>query len=192
MKVNWVQAITNVSVIVGLVLILYELRQSHDLARSQLIDNSYVQAITNNLATMGESPSEALTRSFVCPEKLTANDVVNLHFYYLALLIDWNRSREPNGMGYFMDQDDPFATARMRVPMQIYLLNSEPGRSWWGNISRSQNEELVSIVDAALKQAPVEDNSSLFSEMLSASGSAPEHAIDQSCGGQHTDDSADA
>ena len=56
MKRDWIQLLTNVAVVIGLVLLIYELNQSRNLTRAQVVDQVYGAAVNRNLALMGESP----------------------------------------------------------------------------------------------------------------------------------------
>ena len=58
MKRDWLQITTNIGVVVGLILLIYELNQSRDLTRAQVIDSVYGAGVTRNLALLGESPDD--------------------------------------------------------------------------------------------------------------------------------------
>ncbi len=141
---DWVQLLTNIAVVIGLLLLIYELNQSRELTRAQMVDGAYDAAIFRNLALIGESPEGAIARSLFHPEDVTEADAIVLSHFYTALLISWLRNRDERGLGYF---DREFEEV---IASEAYFLNSIPGRRWWASVRDLQEPELAAAVDKAL------------------------------------------
>ena len=142
---DWVQLLTNVAVVIGLLLLIYELNQSRDLTRAQIVDGAYDAAVFRNLAILGESPEEAIARSLFHPEDVTEADAIVLSHFYTALLVSWLRNRDERGLGYF---ERGFEEV---IASEAYFLNTIPGRKWWASVRDFQEPELAAAVDKALE-----------------------------------------
>ena len=145
MRIDWAQLITNIAIIAGLVLLIYELNQSRDLARAQVVDSLYGAAVDRNLAVLGESPEQALARSIFAPDEITQSDAVVLSQYYTALLVSWLRNKDERGAGYFGRAYEEV------IESEAYFLNTIPGRKWWDSIREFQDPQLSAAVDRALQ-----------------------------------------
>ena len=64
---NWFQIISNVAIIVGLGLVVYELNQSKQLAFVQFMNDDFARLTDVRLAMMGDDPREALARAVSLP-----------------------------------------------------------------------------------------------------------------------------
>ena len=155
MKTDWFQTITNLSILFGIGLIVYEINQTATLTKTELVDNFYVQETSKKISLMGESPSDTLTRAIVCPERLDANDVVILNSYYTSLLLDALRALRGHGLGYFEETGDYAAITRSRA----ILFHTKPGRAWWriARVGRGVPDEVVAVMDEALESLEMHD-----------------------------------
>ena len=144
MKRDWLQITTNVAVVLGLILLIYELNQSRDLTRAQVVDSVYGAAVTRNLALLGENPEDAIAKSVFRPNELTESDAVVLTQFYTALLVSWLRNKDEHGLGYFGGSVDEV------VASEAYYLNTEPGRRWWAITRSSVDPDIAAAVDEAL------------------------------------------
>ena len=80
---HWFQLITNVAILFGLGLVVYELNQSKQLASAQFVIDDMARETSIQLAMMGEDPREALAKAALHPADLNERDVVALDAYYL-------------------------------------------------------------------------------------------------------------
>ena len=60
---DWLQIIVNISLVVGLILVGLQLRQSAEQARIQLLHAGWSDRQNNIRAVMGEEPAEVLAKS---------------------------------------------------------------------------------------------------------------------------------
>ena len=122
---NWFQIISNVAIIFGLGLVVYELDQSKKVANGQMIDAFASRSNDRFLAMMGEDPRGALARVALHPNDLEEKDAVTLDAFYSTIVNSW-------GILYFtselLDVDRHWrAAVQAQAPMHF---SSEPGRRW--------------------------------------------------------------
>ena len=122
---NWFQIISNVAIIVGLALIVYELNQSKQLASVQFINDDFDRLMNRQLAIISDDPREALAKAALNPNDLTERDVVSLDALYESLVLNWTNMLVTS------------QTANLDRPLQIVVmsdartyLSSAPGRRW--------------------------------------------------------------
>lgn len=78
MKRDWLQIFSNVAILAGLVVVIYEINQSRDLAYGQILATSYATINERFVAQMGDSPQLALQKAVLNPDSLTPEDAVIL------------------------------------------------------------------------------------------------------------------
>ncbi len=171
MKRDWLQIITNIGVVIGLVLLLYELNQSRDLTRAQVVDSVYGAVVSRNLALLGENPEDAIAKSIFRPEELTEADAIVLNQFYTALLVSWLRNKDPRGLGYFGGSNEELA---LIIASEAYFLNTEPGRRWWSITKPMTDPEIVAAVDTALDNMDPAEQRERLGTMLKGRADDPE------------------
>ena len=140
------QILTNIAVLAGIILLVYELNQASNLTRAEVYDAAWSSAVTRNLTLLGESPAETLAKALYTPEDLSQSDALILNQFYNSLLTSWYRNKDPRGIGYFGVEWEQI------VLSEAYLLNSKPGRAWWASVSPLVDPTVVAVVDEYLAQ----------------------------------------
>ena len=156
---NWFQLISNVAIIFGLGLVVYELNQSKQLASGQYVrDNLAIQA-SIKVAMMGEDPREALAKAALHPADLNERDVVALDAYYESVVIGWFSYRNSAKLAGI---DAPWQNAVASSIQREF--SSEPARRWlraWvasmdadhlGTETHRDGIELYEIVEKAVQE----------------------------------------
>ena len=64
------QLVTNLAVVAGIIVLIFELNQNRDLAQVQAYDNAYLTATSRNLALLGVTPQISIARSISIPTTL--------------------------------------------------------------------------------------------------------------------------
>ena len=154
------QLLTNVAVVVGIVLLIYELNQSRDLTRAQVVDAAYGAAISRNLALLGESPERAIATSVFRPEEITESEAIVLSQFYTSLMVSWLRVKDEHGLGFFGGSFEEV------VASEAHFLNTVPGRIWWASTKEFTDPEIVKVVDEALQSLPQEVQRKLLEQMV--------------------------
>jgi hypothetical protein len=122
---NWFQIISNVAIIFGLGLVVYELNQSKQIAHSQFSRENNMRATSIQIAKMGEDPREALAKAALHPADLNERDVVALNAYYQSIVMGWVGQRLHTQIA---GNVTPWrAVVAMEAPR---IFSSEPGRRW--------------------------------------------------------------
>jgi hypothetical protein len=122
---NWFQIISNVAIIFGLGLVVYELNQSKQLANAQFVTENFHRMTSIQIAMMGEDPREALAKAALHPADLNEREVVTLDAYYESIMMGWFSLRVSSEYGDF---DAPW---RLTVVNSVQKdFSTEPGRRW--------------------------------------------------------------
>ena len=166
MKRDWIQLLTNLAVVIGLVLLIYELNQSRNLTRAQVVDQVYGAAVLRNLSLMGESPEKAIAKSVFRRDEITESDAIILTHFYTSLLVSWLRNRDERGVGYFGSAYEQV------IQSEVYFINTVPGRTWWSSVRNDLDPDIVEAVDSALRELTPEGQKE-FVSLLLPKGKAP-------------------
>jgi hypothetical protein len=82
---NWSaigQLVTNIGVILGLLIVVYEVRETRVLTQAQLASDAWTLHAGTNAMVAGESLPETLARACFRPNELTEKDTVVLNAYF--------------------------------------------------------------------------------------------------------------
>ena len=162
-RVSWLpplQILTNVAVVAGILVLIFELYQTKDLAHVQTIDNAYVSAMSRNLALLGEAPEKALAKAIFAPNSIGTEDVVVLNQYYIALSVSWRRLKDTRAVGYFGGGWEYV------VAEEALSLNTEFGRRWWAAYQTYGDPEIIAVVDEILDRTEVADSLGYYQSLL--------------------------
>lgn len=125
MKRDWLQILSNVAIVVGLVILIYEVNQSRTIAQSQLIDSWWSKVNDRELAVLGENPGDALVKAALNPDELTPADAATLDAYYRSIVGGWlDMIRTSVVTGIDRNWRD-----NVRWHAREYF-STEPGRRW--------------------------------------------------------------
>lgn len=78
---GWLSISANIGVLLGLILVAYEVNQNSRLARAAIIGEGNTAANQMFAPLMGENPSEAITRAYECPEEMDFSDFIVVDTY---------------------------------------------------------------------------------------------------------------
>jgi len=122
---RWITLGANIGILVGLVLVVYEIRQNSDLVRAQIIATAFSDKEVLAVAKMGEDYPGALARSIEEPDDITLADVAVLEAALEARLVDFRRNAIMEEIGVF--------TGRWRrdIPKESLPFTTPVGRKYW-------------------------------------------------------------
>lgn len=83
---SWLQTGTGIAILIGLVLVIWELQQNREAAQSQLTTEGWHMVNQTSNAMLGESPAKVLAKSCDAPETLTTEDLIVLDQYFSEVL----------------------------------------------------------------------------------------------------------
>lgn len=124
---NWAQLVTVLAVVIGLVLVVFELRQARALARTQIIADQYAQIIQHRNTVMGENPARSIDKACNAPDSLSTEDVEVLVNYYYSLHSLVDRIRSVAEIGYFYEDEE----YEQFSVLYGQILDTHFGRFWW-------------------------------------------------------------
>ena len=124
----WIQIITGFAVILGLILVIWELRQTREIAVAQQIGDSHNRYSTQLQALMGEESASAVAKACDNPKALTTEDMIVLDYFYTEII---NRMR----VQYDLEHQTQLATHNWRSwTANFYtVFATDYGRWWWSN-----------------------------------------------------------
>ncbi len=148
---NWLQVGANLGIILGLVLVGFQLKQNTDLLRVQLLYEESQSFINHERQMMGDNPAEAWAKALENPEGLSPAEFRVMDAYLYAMSEQWRASHRLRELGILNDEWKD----RLVEEASFYLGNPF-GRAWW-NLYRREIQlpvEMVEIVEEELKASP--------------------------------------
>ena len=148
MKRDWIQIISSIAIVVGLVIVVFELNQNSIHQRAQLTHDDYVNLHTHMYTLMGENPAAVIAKARTSPQELSEEEriVVDAHLFSQYLFLESYEYIEQ--MGVFADDWKDV------VPVVIKKYFDYPyARSWWQREStagRKWTSELQELFNEAL------------------------------------------
>jgi hypothetical protein len=124
---NWIQVATSIAVLVGLGLVVAEIRQTHRLTRTEMGSAGFDLLFERWRSHIGENFAVARTKACVAPDELTDVELTELRHYYLVTFASINRQRVLRQLGGFDDYDwQDAAEYEFRD-----IFREQPARAWF-------------------------------------------------------------
>ncbi len=148
MKRDWLQITSNLAIIVGLVIVIYELNQTQLHVRSQLLMDDFVSRQTLENTIMGDNSAAAIAKARSDPEQLTAEERIIVEAHLASVFIRLESYEYIADVGVFTD------TWRDVIPIVANEVFDYPyARSWWARYRTREtwwNLELTRLMDESL------------------------------------------
>ena len=176
---NWLQVLTNVAIVAGLVIVVYELNQTRQLAHAQIQVDQSMRGTSRSVAVMGEDPREALAKAAFRPEDLVEEDAVTLDAYYNLIVFNWMFLMRVDQIANFDtpwqgvvegDFNRHFTTG----PARRWLIRWLDQGAWGPNVP--EHTEYKAIVERLLREDPRPNESRQIYETLLGQSVAPDAA----------------
>ena len=159
------QIISGVILVVGVVLVVMELRQAKALAQAQLISDSFSIQIDRLVAQLGEDSAAVLAKACEGSEPLTYADATVLSTKYQIHNIIAFRSFLLNELYAFEN-----STWEEDVRVQyLYIFRSPHGRAWWEGMQGA-----LQAIDTDLNDELSILRNALFEEYSAINGCTPD------------------
>ncbi len=145
----WVQGVAAIAVVVGLILVIWELQQARQLARAQVSSDSFALASQINAVVLGETAAKVVAKACDTPESLTGADFEILRAYYQSWVsVVWRVQVIEQRSGLY-DGD-----WKQRGPgIFANIFSTAAGRGWWKSTRFSNSGELRELGDSLLAEA---------------------------------------
>ena len=157
---TWLTLAANVGVLVGLILVAFQIRQNTEITRAQVANDWFLADMQLELAMMGENPAASWTKAVYEPDKLTQEDAAILDRYFNYGLVQLQRLQRMNELGL---ADDRW---KDRIGYLTWHLGNGPGRRWWSHFRDGFPAEFAATVDEILEHADVDENRSLLDALV--------------------------
>ncbi len=105
-KVNsWLSLGANIGVVIGLVLVAYQINQEAELTKIQLFSEATSSRKEFNQAMMGSDPMEVVAKSIERPHELTLSELQLMDMYFISALNELRRLAVLSQAGLDVDAD---------------------------------------------------------------------------------------
>jgi hypothetical protein len=146
-KLNrWLQVSANIGIVLGLVLVGFQLKQNSELARIQLLYEESNRAIELETAVVGEQAAEVWAKSIETPEDLTLAEMRIMEALLWSFLEQLRGTYRLAEQGLLSNED-----WRSRAESEVTFYFGYPySRAWWENFSADNEdlpEQLHTVID---------------------------------------------
>jgi len=148
---KWLTLGANIGIMIGLILVVIQIRQNSDLLRLQFINDEYLSGISSERLLIGDNPADAIMKAMYSPEDMTYADF-RVNDAYLISKIDLMHRRYRLGREGVFDED---AWRESNIGFTFeWLFGNRFSQLWWeheGRRAYSDAPELVEYVDSKIK-----------------------------------------
>ncbi len=83
---SWVQGVTGFSILLGIGLVVWELRQTKDLAEAQMLHEAIAQSVSVRAVTISERFGEVRAKACFHPAELTDGELFEMYEFHSMLM----------------------------------------------------------------------------------------------------------
>jgi hypothetical protein len=153
---DWIQITATLGVLIGIVLVVLELRQAKAIAHADITANFFSETAQNNRVQMGENPAVVLAKACLRPNEVTAEELFVLEGFFGSR---WSLADRTHRLELVGEFDTPWEEVA-RKSLQA-VVRFEHGRNWLAEHAATTNPSLAGIVSELLKKTgnkPCEDS----------------------------------
>ena len=148
--VNWLQVFANIGIVLGLVLVGVQIKQSSDLARIELLYEESHRFVEFETMVVGENGAAVWAKSLEQPENLTLEEVRIMEALLWSFIEQLRGTYRLAELGLIEEQD-----WRNRVENEVTFYLSDPySRAWWKNYAGPDKnnipKELLAVIQATV------------------------------------------
>jgi hypothetical protein len=159
---KWLTLVANVGILIGLVLVVFEIRQNSDLLRLQFINDDLLAIAESEESMLGDDPADVMMRSIFDAKEMTYADF-RIVDAYLTSKMELLVRRYELGKEGILDEDAWKTTGFA----YSWFFGNRFAKLWWkheGHTVYSDIPELVEHVDQVISD--LEDTDSIESWLL--------------------------
>ena len=113
---RWLQITSNIAILIGVFLVVWELRQNQALSRAQLASDGLIAQVELSHKLMGENPGLVLSKACIEPDNLTPEEKTILAAIFRSRVMLGARNRTLEQIGNFgIDYESSVRTAFVAV-----------------------------------------------------------------------------
>lgn len=124
---TWVQTISGIALVIGIVLVIIEMNQTKRLTQAGLYSSSWELVMNRGLSFIGEDPMDAWAKACDPKAVMTRKDAMILNNIFATLYYTVSRAREIGQVAGFEDERW-IGPANANFPR---IFDSQHGRDWW-------------------------------------------------------------
>ena len=149
-----VSVLANLGVLAGIVLLVYELNLSRELARAQFVNDAIWRYQGIELSVLGSELPAAWAKSLSTPGSLTAAEIKSLDSFLVSYVVHWRRNWQLANEGY----RDRAEVERLIRGDAAFVMGNRFAQLWWQEIGQFNEPEFVQLVDSAISDVGPDDN----------------------------------
>ncbi len=172
MKLNkiadWLQIIANFGILIGLILVLMQMRQNEELQRIQIMNQYHDSYSAYETAFAGENLPDIWEKSWLEPENLTLSEMRAMEAITFVPLNRWINLYRQSEAG-ILDQED----WKYEVLNDVsYYFDTPYARAWWQEMGSSMHDvgyipsEMYDIIEERLNDSKARSQRDAYESML--------------------------
>lgn len=143
---DWAQALAAFGVLVGLILVAYELRQTQLLLELEARSQTYNNQFETRRVYLGENPSAVMAKACSDPQSLTLEDALILQQAFILAYSQIRMAKEVAARSGVGESGwVPIASVEFEI-----LLRLEPARDWLREARPLLDQEIVAVAEKRL------------------------------------------
>ncbi len=159
---DWLQLVGSVGVLLGLLMVAYEIRQNNKLAEAEANRAMYDGWEVLSIAEFETDIMDLYVKSIESPQELSSNEMLKLNAYYTALMTQYDRQSEMFDRG--LQPKDP--TIDLIDSFDIYF-GSHFSRAWYSEARVWIEPRLVEVIDREMTARPPKSSSDYIDRIKS-------------------------
>ncbi len=145
---NWVQITATIGVIIGVALVVIELRQAKTIARAEITAQFFAESAQNARVQMGENPAIVLSKACLHPKEVTDEELFVLEGYFYSRWALADRS-------YRVELAAEFGLPWQKIVRRTLqpIVRLEHGRKWLAQQASFFNPFFLELVSELIKES---------------------------------------
>lgn len=164
---DWLRVIADLGILIGIVLVLLQMRQNENLMRAQIMNQYFDSYSSYEASFAGENLPTIWEKSMVEPENLTLAEMRALEAVTFSPLMRWINLYRQNEAGVLGDMD-----WKEEVEMDAaWIFKSPYSHAWWKYTSNGLlqsgylSEDLFEVVEATINNPDSDGPTDQFSKI---------------------------
>ncbi len=162
---EWLTLTANIGILIGLFLVIIEIRQNTDFVRLQFVNDNLLAVAQAEIPMQGENPAEVMMKAMYSPDELTYADFRVVDAYLVAKMDLLVRQYRLGQEGIL----DEMAWKTAASSFEWHFGNKF-GRLWWEHEGRREYAgipELVAYVDDKVSRLSMDGTTASWSKIQS-------------------------
>jgi hypothetical protein len=140
---QWVAAATNIAVLLGVALLVFELRQNAELSRLEMIQDRIDAFQQAEAGFFDTDLSQVWAKSLTEPESMTLAEIRMMDAYLAIHMAQMMRNHDLENAGLLNEG----ATARLLEGDAKWLFGSSIGKAWWEHFGQAYPSEFHKLAN---------------------------------------------